>query len=77
MQVNVHDAKTRLSELLAAAEAGDEVVIARNGAPVVRLVPITGATELRQPGFARGELWMSEDFDELPAEVADALEREL
>lgn len=77
MQVNVHDAKTRLSELLAAAEAGDEVVIARNGAPVVRLVPVTAPTELRQPGFGRGVLWMSDDFDELPAEVVEALEREL
>lgn len=76
MQVNVHQAKTRLSELLAAAEAGDEVVIARDGAPAVRLVPVTAATAVRQPGFAGPGLWMSDDFDEVPAEVADALRRE-
>ncbi len=76
MQVNVHQAKTRLSELLVAAEAGEEVVIARNGAPVVRLVPVTAATTIRRPGFAGPELWMSDDFDELPGEVADALTRE-
>lgn len=40
MQVNIHDAKTQLSRLIAAAEAGEEVVIARNGRPAVRLVPV-------------------------------------
>ncbi len=40
MLVNVHEAKTRLSKLIAAAEAGDEVVIARQGKPVVKLVPV-------------------------------------
>ncbi len=45
MLVNMHDAKTRLSKLIAAAEAGDEVVIARQGKPAVKLVPV------RPPGF--------------------------
>lgn len=76
MQVNVHQAKTRLSELLAAAEAGDEVVIARNGAPVVRLVPITAPTTRREPGFAGPGLWTSDDFDDVPAEITEALLRE-
>ena len=40
MLVNVHEAKTRLSKLIAAAEAGDEVVIARQGKPVVKIVPV-------------------------------------
>lgn len=40
MLVNMHDAKSGLSKLIAAAEAGDDVVIARNGKPAVRLVPI-------------------------------------
>ena len=76
MQVNVHQAKTRLSELLVAAEAGEEVVIARNGAPVVRLVPVTRATVVRNPGFAGPDLWMSDDFDEIPPEIAQALSHE-
>ena len=38
--VNVHDAKSQLSKLIAAAESGDDVVIARNGKPAVRLVPV-------------------------------------
>ncbi len=40
MLVNVHDAKSQLSKLIAAAEAGDDVVIARKGKPAVRLVPV-------------------------------------
>lgn len=76
MQVNVHQAKTRLSELLVAAEAGEEVVIARNGAPAVRLVPVTVATAVRRPGFAGPDLWMSADFDDVPPEIAQALARE-
>jgi len=40
MLVNVHEAKTQLSRLIAAAEAGDDVVIARKGRPAVRLVPL-------------------------------------
>ncbi len=40
MQINMHQAKSQLSKLIAAAEAGDEVIIARNGRPAVRLVPL-------------------------------------
>ena len=41
MLVNVHEAKSQLSKLIVAAEAGDEVIIARRGRPAVRLVPVT------------------------------------
>ena len=64
MQVNVHEAKTRLSELLAAAERGEEVVIARNGAPAARLVAVVA----KQPPFPFGELAgqivIGPDFDD-------------
>lgn len=76
MQVNVHQAKTRLSELLVAAEAGEEVVIARSGTPIVRLVPITASAARRRPGFADGELRISDDFDETPDAFVQALERD-
>jgi prevent-host-death family protein len=54
-QVNVYEAKTRLSQLLQAAEQGEEVVIARDGAPVVRLVPV-GAPPARPVGFVTGRV---------------------
>ena len=53
--VNVQDAKTRLSQLLAAAERGEEVVIARGGRPVVRLVPVDEPAP-RPVGFVAGQL---------------------
>jgi prevent-host-death family protein len=67
-QVNVHDAKTQLSRLLARVEAGEEIVLARAGKPVAKLVPIA-RPERRPSGFARGKIWISEDFDDpLPPE---------
>jgi prevent-host-death family protein len=63
-QVNVQEAKTRLSQLLAAAERGEEVVIARGGRPVVRLVPVD-EPGLRPVGFVAGSV--PDDFaDPLP-----------
>ena len=65
IQVNVLEAKTQLSKLLDRAEAGEDVIIARAGHPVVRLVPITtGALDTpRVLGALEGKGWMSEDFD--------------
>lgn len=60
--VNVHEAKTQLSALLLAVEKGEEVVIARNGAPVAQLVLYTERKKLL--GCAKGSvLYMSKDFD--------------
>lgn len=62
--VNIHHAKTHLSELIAAAERGDEVVIARANRPVVRLVPVVAPPRRRTPGLNRGALSISDDFDD-------------
>jgi prevent-host-death family protein len=62
-QVNIHHAKTHLSELIAAAERGEEVVIARANRPAVRLVPVVAVLRPRTPGLHRGALSMAEDFD--------------
>jgi prevent-host-death family protein len=56
IQVNVADAKARLSELIAAAEQGEEVVIARAGSPVVRLSPIV-APKVRRAGIFKEMGW--------------------
>ncbi|HET7584761.1 MAG TPA: type II toxin-antitoxin system prevent-host-death family antitoxin [Gemmatimonadaceae bacterium] len=66
---NVHDAKTQLSKLLERVEQGEEVIIARAGVPVARLVRETPPGE-RALGIARGEMWIAEDFDApLPEDV--------
>ena len=57
MQVNVHEAKTRFSKLLERVALGDEVVIAKAGRPVARLVPIVPEVQERHPGSARGDVW--------------------
>lgn len=71
--VNMHEAKTRLSQLVAAAEAGEMVVIARNGVPVAQLVAYTPPA--RQPGRLKGKMVLHEDFDApLPADLQAAFE---
>ncbi len=74
-QVGMHEAKTTLSALVARAEAGEDIVIARNGTPAVRLVPVTeerpSFSSVR--GILKGKIWMADDFDELPDDMAEAL----
>jgi prevent-host-death family protein len=68
--VNVHQAKTHLSRLLARVEAGEEVVIANAGRPVARLVPIGERPAKRVPGSAAGQFVVPDDFDDpLPEEI--------
>ena len=74
--VNVHDAKTHLSRLLERVEAGEEIVIARAGRPVARLVPLVESGTDRTPGGWEGQVWIAPDFDELPPEVAAAFCRD-
>ena len=68
--VNVYEAKTHLSQLLDRAAAGEEIVIARAGRPIARLVALSGASSReRVPGAWRGNVSIADDFDELPAEM--------
>lgn len=76
-KVNMHEAKSRLSELVKDAEAGEEVVIARAGRPVVRLVPVRRDTRARKPGRFRGKIRLARDFDRTPEEVIRAFEGDL
>ncbi len=72
--VNVHQAKTHLSRLLERVRAGEEIVLAKAGTPVARLVPIAPAVERRVPGGAEGEVVIRDDFDDpMPEEFLEAL----
>jgi prevent-host-death family protein len=68
-QVNVHEAKTKLSKLMDAVESGREaeVILARNGRPSVRIVPLADAKPIqRKPflfGLAKGKIQLPDDFD--------------
>jgi prevent-host-death family protein len=71
--VNIHEAKTHLSRLIEEVAAGGEVIIARNGKPVARLVPAEARTNPRQPGEWRGAVRIDGDFDApLPPDLAGA-----
>jgi len=70
----MHEAKTNLSSLVRRAEAGEAIVIARNGRPAVRLVPLGPETSLASVrGALRGRVDIADDFDELPEDIAAAL----
>jgi prevent-host-death family protein len=69
--VNLHAAKTHLSRLVDEAANGEEIVIAKAGKPMVRLVPATSAQRRRASfGSMKGKIWISDDFDApLPDEI--------
>jgi len=71
---NVHEAKTNLSRLLQQVADGEEVIIAKDGDPVARLVPMPKQSGVRQLGFAKGQVWMSYDFNETPEEFKEYVE---
>jgi prevent-host-death family protein len=73
-QVNVHEAKTHLSRLLDESEAGEDIVIARGGKPVVRLVPV-GDNSPGIIGLMKGKITVPHDFDvPLPDDLLDLFE---
>ena len=73
--VNVHEAKTNFSKLLAKVERGEEVVVARAGQPVARLIAFKPSAGIPTLGADRGAFVVSDDFDApLPADVLEAFE---
>lgn len=68
----ISEAKAQLSALVERALAGEEVIIGRAGKPVVRLVPVVQGAERRRPGTLKGQIRIANDFDELPADIAEA-----
>jgi len=72
--VNIHEAKTHFSKLVERAEAGEDVIIARAGKPVARLVPFQERVGPRRPGALKGKIRIAVDFDETPEWLLDAFE---
>jgi prevent-host-death family protein len=72
MEVNVHEAKTHLSKLLERVALGEEVIIAKAGKPVAKLVAIPSERPRFRLGSAKGEFVVPDDFNEpLPTEIED------
>jgi antitoxin (DNA-binding transcriptional repressor) of toxin-antitoxin stability system len=73
-RVNIHQAKTQLSQLLQVVEQGEEVVIARAGVPIARLVRWQApAQQVAAPGAMRGQIQLADDFDAPLDELFEAL----
>jgi prevent-host-death family protein len=68
--VNIFEAKTNLSKLIAKVEKGEEVIIARAGKPVARLTPLEPQKQKIRFGGLKGKIWIADDFDApLPPEI--------
>lgn len=72
IQVNIHEAKSKLSQLAEKAWAGDKVVIAKAGKPYLDLIPHKATSQQRKPGRYKGKIKISKDFDQTPIDVIDA-----
>jgi prevent-host-death family protein len=72
--VNIHEAKTHFSKLVDRAAAGEEIVIAKAGRPVAKLVPLDNTHEPRQLGGWTGRVRISDDFDAVDDEIAKLFE---
>jgi prevent-host-death family protein len=70
-QFNVAEAKARFSKLVQKAVSGEEVVIAKDNRPLLRLVPLGAPAGKRKPGSARGRVWMAPDFDRVLEDFED------
>jgi len=70
-QVNLYEAKTNLSQLVEDAARGEEIIIAKNGKPMVKLVAATPGVKLekRKLGQLKGKVWLAPDFDAADAEI--------
>jgi len=74
-QVNIHQAKTQFSRLVERAGGGEEIIIAKSGKPVARLVPYAPKGAVRRPGTMRGKIRIKKNFDApLPRELLAAFE---
>ncbi len=70
MLVNIHDAKTHFSRLINQALKGEEIVIARDGKPLIRPVPFSEEPQTRKGGQFKGIIQISDDFDaSLPEDI--------
>ena len=69
---NISEAKAQLSALIEKVISGQEVIIGKAGKPVAKLVRYELSEETRQPGALKGKIKISDDFDELPRDIAEA-----
>lgn len=67
--INIHEAKTNLSKLIEKTLKGEDVIIAKAGKPVVKLVAYKEKLKPRKAGLWKGKVWVSDDFDDEDEEI--------
>jgi prevent-host-death family protein len=72
--VPIHEAKTHFSKLVARAEAGEEIIVRRGAKPVAKIVAYREGRKPRTPGDLKGQIWIADDFDEIPEGFEDYVE---
>lgn len=76
VKINVHEAKTHFSRLLARVSNGEEIIIAKAGKPIARLIPIVQKPDKRIAGSAAGKVFVADDFNApLPESILSAFEQ--
>ena len=74
IQINMHEAKSNLSQLAEKAWSGDTIIIAKAGKPYLDLIPHKVSSQQRQPGRYKGKITISKDFDQTPIDIIEAFE---
>jgi len=74
IQINMHEAKSKLSQLAEKAWSGDTIIIAKAGKPYLDLIPHKSSSKQRKPGRYKGEIKISNDFDQTPIDIIEAFE---
>jgi prevent-host-death family protein len=69
---NISEAKAELSSLLEEVQKGHEIILAKAGKPIARIVPFQGPAKPRKPGSMKGRIRIAPDFDTLPDDMAEA-----
>ena len=69
---NISQAKAQLSALIEEVQKGNEVILAKAGKPVAKLIAYRGLARPRTPGSMAGQIWIAPDFDTLPEDMAEA-----
>ncbi len=67
--LNIHEAKTNLSSLIASVLDGKDVIIAKAGKPIIKLIRYIPEKKQRIPGLFKGQTWMSDDFTDESTEI--------
>jgi len=74
IQINMHEAKSKLSQLAEKAWSGDTIIIAKAGKPYLDLIPHKSSSKQRKPGRYKEEIKISTDFDQTPSDINEAFE---